>query len=77
MKTWKRVWPTILLAFIFLFYGGGDSATCPYCGESAPATGNTKTVYTSSGPHQSCEYAHAVNIQDARDGKHVFWQICD
>jgi len=70
----KRILFCLLLAFAF---GLSSSATCPYDGQTAWATGNTKAIHTINGDKTSCEYAHPINMADAKAGKHVFWQICD
>jgi hypothetical protein len=67
----------LLLVTALLMFFFQSSATCPYCGKDASATGHTKTINTIQGPKQSCEYAHPINIMDSREGKHVFWQLCN
>lgn len=53
------------------------NAVCPYDGQTAYATGNTKTIRTANGTALSCEYSHAINLADARQGKHEFWAPCE
>lgn len=68
-----------LLLLLFVLVGiafAQNTATCPYDGVSAVFTGNYKTIHTQTGDRTTCEYSHAINFQDARQGKHVFWQIC-
>jgi hypothetical protein len=60
-----------------LMLAGSGTATCPYDGQTAYATGNTKTIYTTKGSATSCEYSHPVNMADARQGKHEFWALCE
>ena len=64
------------LALLFAF-GTAPTATCPYDGQTAYATGHTKAIITPNGQKTSCEYSHPINMADATAGKHVFWQICD
>jgi hypothetical protein len=65
---------SLLLALAF---SGAGTATCPYDGQTAYATGHTKTIHTIKGETTSCEYSHPINMADARQGKHVFWQLCE
>ncbi len=72
----KRL-PMIVLLLVGTMFALQETATCPYDGVTANATGHYKTVHTANGEATSCEYAHPVNVQDASQGRHVFWQICD
>ena len=56
-----------------------STATCPYCGQTAYATGNTKTIYlpNGGGAAKSCEYSHPIDMNDSSKGRHVFWQLCN
>jgi hypothetical protein len=45
-----------------LMFSGSGTATCPYDGQTAYATGHTKTIHTIKGETMSCEYSHPINI---------------
>jgi hypothetical protein len=66
----------LLLFLVTVAFAYPTSAPCPYDGQQAAYTGHSKEVMHADGKHILCEFAHPINVADAREGSHRFWQDC-
>jgi hypothetical protein len=64
----------LLLALGLLATAQGGSATCPYDGAQAPATGAIRQN-PHAPPAEECQYSHKYWDKD-HWGTHTFWQPC-
>jgi len=64
----------LLLVSLLVLAQGFQSATCPYCGATAPATGSTRRN-PNAPPALECQYSHK-NYEQGREVTHTFWQPC-